>query len=117
MAHKPAGGLGSNKVVQRRAPKAEPVPQKINIHAVSTLGQAVAFKPEPLTAGRGYATPQGPSDNVAAVGVGGGRTLYGQSGMQHTHGPVRQGQPDKAPDIPGAKPGKDILKMYGPESK
>jgi len=94
MTHKPGGGIDSKQVVQRRAPKAEPVPRKVNPAAVSQLGEALAFKPEPVFVGKGYATPQGPSDNVAAVGVGGGRTLYGQSGTQTTHGPVVGHRPE-----------------------
>jgi len=108
MTHKPGGGIDSKQVVQRRAPKAEPVPRKVNPAAVSQLGEALAFKPEPVFVGKGYATPQGPSDNVAAVGVGGGRTLYGQSGTQTTHGPVVGHRPEA---------GRDILSQFGPDKK
>jgi hypothetical protein len=54
-----SGGTTSNKLVQAGAPKAEPKP--------------------------GYKPPVGPTANVAAVGVGGGRTVY-QSGSQAQHG-------------------------------
>jgi hypothetical protein len=107
MANKPAGGLGSNKVIHRNAPKAEPKPRAVNPAAVNQLGEALAFRPEPLFVGKGYATPQGPSDNVAAVGVGGGRTVM-SSGSQATHGPVVPGS-----HRPGA--GKDILSEFGPD--
>jgi hypothetical protein len=116
MPNKPAGGLGSRQVVKSRAPKVEPIPHKVSVAAVSQLGEAVAFKPEPLTAGRGYAEPQGPTSNMGQ-GPGANRVLYGQSGTQRTYGPTRGGEPDRAPDIPGTKPGKDILRDYGPESK
>ncbi len=40
--------------------------------------------PQPVHAGRGY-MPVGPTDNVKAVGVGGGRTVY-RTGVQGQHG-------------------------------
>jgi hypothetical protein len=103
MSHRPAGGLGSNKVIHRNAPKVEPRPRAVNPAAVNQLGEALAFRPEPLFVGKGYATPQGPSDNVAAVGVGGGRRVMA-SGSQATHGPVVQGH---------SPPARDILKEFG----
>jgi hypothetical protein len=56
-----------------------------------------------LVRGRGYATPKGPTDNVAAVGVGGGRDVH-PSGSQH--GLVTRQLPE----------GKDILSEFGPEA-
>jgi hypothetical protein len=105
MSHKPAGGLHSRQVVHKPQPKVEPKPQAVNPASVSQLGEALGFKPEPMFVGKGYATPQGPKDNLVS-GPGGGRVLYGQSGVQGQHGPAVPGS-----HRPGA--GKDILSEYG----
>jgi hypothetical protein len=74
--------------------------------AAAQLGQQTAYPKDELLRGRGYSgRPKGPSDNVAAVGVGGGRTIH-QSGSQHG---LKPAQP-----LPK---GHDILKDYGPEIK
>jgi hypothetical protein len=59
-----------------------------------------------LYGGRGYEPPNMISDPVAAVGVGGGRTIY-KTGTQDQHGNVAG----------SSKPsGRDILGAFGPES-
>ena len=113
------GGIGNRKVVHSRAPKAEPRPRSINPSAVAQLGALVGdhtthnprstgYKGEDLVRGKGYSGPVGPTDNVKAVGVGGGRTTY-SCGTQDQHG---------AP-TPGNAPAKnvDILSQFGPDSK
>jgi hypothetical protein len=112
-SHRPGGGIQSRQVKQTSVPKTEPVARKVNPAAADYQGQALAFKPPPLIGGRGYNPPVGPTDNVAAVGVGGGRTLYGQAGTQATHGPVAPGEADRNREAPGSR---DILREYGPES-
>src|SRR6266852_5869437 len=87
------GGITSNKLVQSKAPKAEPKPRAINPGYMATsLGGKVGTQKAitPMDAGSGYKTPKGPTDNVAAVGVGGGRTVH-HCGSQGTHGPVNPG--------------------------
>jgi hypothetical protein len=96
MAHRPGGGYESNKVVHRQAPKAEPKPHGASPAGASQLGQSVAYIKDELIRGRGYATPKGPTDNVAAVGVGGGRTIH-QSGSQHGLKPVHPLPPGRDP--------------------
>jgi hypothetical protein len=97
------GGYGMNKHRDVRAPKAEPRPRSINPSGVAQLGAHVGdkvthvpgstgYRGEPLVRGSGYSPPQGPTDNVAACGVGGGRKVYG-SGSQGTQGSVNPGQP------------------------
>jgi hypothetical protein len=87
-----------NKHRDVRAPKAEPRPRAINPSAVAQLGThlgdkvthvagSTGYRGEPLVRGSGYSPPQGPTDNVKAVGVGGGRTIY-ETSTQGTHGPV-----------------------------
>ena len=99
--HKPAGGIASRNVANVRAPKVEPRPNKMNVKGVSQIGQALgnhiteASKvlkgvAKPVYDGRGYAPPVGPTDNVSAVGVGGGRNIY-RSGFQGQHGAVNRG--------------------------
>lgn len=111
------GGIGSNKVVHRSAPKVEPRVQGVRPAHVAQIGTQLgthvtqrgtpvggAFEPRNTKA---YSPPVGPTDNVAAVGVGGGRDIH-RSGAQGQHGPVA-GQP---------KPeGRDILSEFGPESR
>jgi hypothetical protein len=98
------GGLGSRPVTHTRAPKAEPRAHAINKDAVGQIGISQFLGRDPIREGRGY-EPVGPTDNVAAVGVGGGRTVY-QSGSQHGVRPARE--------MPA---GKDILSDYGPDYK
>jgi hypothetical protein len=92
-----------NKHRDVRAPKAEPRPRAINPSAVAQLGEHVGdkithvkgstgYRGEPLVRGSGYSPPQGPTDNVAACGVGGGRKVYA-SGSQGTQGSVYPGNP------------------------
>jgi hypothetical protein len=81
------GGYRMNKHRDVRAPKAEPRARAINPGGVNMLGNHVGdhithvkgstgYRGEPLVRGSGYSPPQGPTDNVKAVGVGGGRTIY-----------------------------------------
>jgi hypothetical protein len=92
------GGLGSRPVTHARAPKAEPRPNKMSVKATSQIGQSLGNHitqgrytlsgvAKDLYAGRGYSPPVGPTDNVKAVGVGGGRSVHG-CGTQGQHGPV-----------------------------
>jgi hypothetical protein len=90
--HGSGGGHGMNKVHHRSAPKAEPKPHSINPAAVSQIGLGTFLGREALRDGKGYATPRGPTDNVAAVGVGGGRTVM-KSGSQGQHGTPDRGMP------------------------
>jgi len=112
--HQAGGGIASNKCVTSTAYKTEPDARAARPAEVDHLGQALAFKPDPLFSGPGYNPPAPPPQ---AAGPGGGRTLYGQGGTQGMHGPVAKGEPDRAPDVPATRPGKDILRDYGPESK
>jgi hypothetical protein len=86
------GGLGSRPVAHTRAPKAEPKPHSINPRAVAEIGISQYFGSSELRDGKGYAAPRGPTDNVAACGVGGGRDVH-RSGSQGTHGTVDRGMP------------------------
>ena len=97
------GGLGSRPVKHVKAPKAEPYPNKMSVKGVSQIGQAMGNHItedskilknviRPVYDGRGYAPPVGPTDNVKAAGVGGGRTIY-RTGVQGQHGAVASGEP------------------------
>jgi hypothetical protein len=101
--HRPAGGLHSRNVRHVSAPKAEPKPHGASPAGASQLGQQTAYIKDELVRGKGYANPVGPTDNVKAVGVGGGRTIH-QSGSQH--GLTTRQIPE----------GKDILSEFGPEA-
>jgi hypothetical protein len=66
-------------------------------------GGSTGYSGEELVRGKGYATPVGPTDNVKAVGVGGGRTVY-PCGTMGTHGEVNRGNPMPVGEIfPGFK--------------
>jgi hypothetical protein len=108
--HQAGGGIASNKCVSSTGYKTEPKAQAARPAEVSFLGQALAFKPDPLFSGPGYNPPEPPPQ---AAGPGGGRTLYGQGGTQGQHGPVAPGESDRNREAPGSR---DILKEYGPES-
>ena len=111
------GGIGMNKLVNVRAPKVEPRPRAVGPGGVGQLGNAQGshvtrgeesdYRGDPFYRGKGYATPVGPTDNVAACGVGGGRKVYA-SGSQGVQGNVAPGNPPPQ--------GRDILSSYGPES-
>jgi hypothetical protein len=102
MSHKPAGGLHSKNVVHHRAPKAEPKPYAKRPAGVAQIGNLVGdhvtnrdstgYKGERMDRGRGYSPPVGPTDNVAACGVGGGRTIH-SCGSQGLQGSVNPGSP------------------------
>ena len=110
------GGYGSRVHRDVRAPKVEPRPRAVHPGGVAQLGnkqgshvtrgQDSSYRGDPFYRGKGYATPQGPTDNVAAVGCGGGRKVYA-SGSQGMTGNV----------APGNAPAKnrDILSDYGPD--
>jgi hypothetical protein len=111
------GGYGSRPVRHVTAPKVEPRARGVNPSAVAQLGEHVGdkvthvkgstgYRGEPLVRGSGYSPPVGPTDNVAACGVGGGRTVM-KSGSQQQYG--SGGAPEPA--------GRDILGAFGPESK
>src|SRR5262245_2564835 len=115
------GGISGNKVVQNRGgQKVEPVTHRGNVAGVAQTGLSHAFKPEPMTQGRGYEPGPMPATgvkgtyNAATQGPGSRRTIYGR-GSQAEYGPVNRGQVNRTPDPPATAPGKDILSMYGPE--
>jgi hypothetical protein len=105
-----------NKHRDVRAPKVEPRPRAVHPGGVAQLGNKQGshvtrgedsnYRGDPFYRGKGYATPVGPTDNVAACGVGGGRKVYA-SGSQGLTGNV-------APGNPPAQRG-DILSQYGPD--
>jgi hypothetical protein len=84
---KSGGGLTMNKVSHVTAPKAEPRPHPVSLDAVSRIGSHVGVGSPPASLYNKIkaSTPIGPSDNVAAVGVGGGRQVM-RSGTQGVHG-------------------------------
>ena len=86
--HRPAGGLHSRQVTHSKAPKVEPRPHARNPAHVAQYGAHVgnhvtthggsksSYRGDPDFTRKGYSPPIGPTDNVKAVGVGGGRTIY-----------------------------------------
>ena len=82
------GGYGSRVVRHVTAPKTEPRPHARNPARVAQYGALVGdhvtnkgstgYKGDPDFTRKGYSPPVGPTDNVKAVGVGGGRTIYEQ---------------------------------------
>jgi hypothetical protein len=109
-------GIKSRNVTHRTAGKSEPKPRAISPAAVNQLGAHVGshttdgrdtrYRGEQLVRGKGYAPPVGPTDNVKAVGVGGGRTTY-HCGYQGTHGRVDAGNPTPKGELfPGFGPTK-----------
>ena len=102
-------GGGSNKLVRPSIKSGPPRTNIVSPASVDQLGQAVAFKKDPLPI---RTAPQVPMGNAVATNVGkgspgAGRTVM-KSGSQGTHGEVNPGH-SPAP--------RDILSEYGPESK
>jgi hypothetical protein len=120
------GGYNSRQVSHRHEPKTEPETHKGNPAGVAQQGMAVQFKKEPVQQGphTGYEPGKvgatgiaGATKGPAGAGPGGyGRTIY-RSGSQMQHGPVAKGETNRAPDVPGTAPGRDILSDYGPERR
>jgi hypothetical protein len=113
MKVKSGGGLTSNKLVQSKGYKQEPVANKANVASVAQQGLATQFRKEPLIQqGKGYNPSGVPATgipgkyNAAAQGPGSGRTTY-KSGSQSTYGrPVSD---------PAAGRARDILSEFGRE--
>jgi hypothetical protein len=110
------GGIGMNKHRDTRAPKSEPRARSISPGGVNMLGAmqgdhitdrkgSSGYRGEELIRSKGYMPPKGPTDNVAACGVGGGRKVYA-SGSQDQYGSGGAEKPA----------GRDILGAFGPES-
>jgi hypothetical protein len=82
------GGYGSRPVSHSHQGKSEPISHKGNPAGVGQIGLQHAFKPEPVTKGRGYEPLKGVADNTK-VGPGAGRTIY-RSGSQQPTPPARE---------------------------
>ena len=113
MKIKSGGGITSNKLVQSKGYKTEPVAHKASPAGAAQQGMAVQFRKEPLQQGSGY-TPKRMGDTGIAndrqghAGPGpggGGRTIY-KSGSQSPTPPARE--------LPA---GRDTLSEYGPERR
>jgi hypothetical protein len=109
------GGYHTKQHVDSRAPKTEPKAYAKRPAGAAGIGSFYGDHTTNRPGSSGFrgekfddSPPIGPTNNVAAVGVGGGRDIHksGSQGMQ--------GRP--APGNPPAQ-GKDILGSYGPESK
>jgi hypothetical protein len=112
MKIKSGGGINSNKVVQSRGPKVEPVAHKVNPAAAGQLGAAVQFKKPELEAGKGYQPGAVPGIGIGKAttrpdtpGPGSGRTIYGSGSQSPT------------PPATGMPAGRDTLGEYGPEKR
>jgi hypothetical protein len=94
-----------NKLVNAKAPKAEPRPKAVSPCAVDQLGNVQAKKQavEPLYIGAGYKTPQGPTNPMVNGPRGEGRSVS-RCGSQGQHGTPSRGVADWAPDVNGPPP-------------
>jgi hypothetical protein len=102
--HKPGGGMGSNKVVERSAPKAEPRARAVNPGAAGQLGQHMgnhATESGKVLKGAAQSLYAGPGlNNVGprptVEGPGGGRDVH-HCGSQATHGETVGERPEPTP--------------------
>jgi hypothetical protein len=100
------GGYGSRPVSHSREGKQEPVSHKGNEAGVGQIGLQHAFKPEPMTQGKGY-EPKGPTSNLGQ-GPGANRTIF-RSGSQQPTPPAKPMEPTRdtlseyGKDIPGRR--------------
>lgn len=102
-------GIQSRNTRHIRAPKIEPRSRAKNPAGVSQLGNHIGshvtsarggdtgYRGQSLERGQGYNPPVGPTNNVAAVGVGGGRTVY-RCGSQQAYGNPNPGNPASGGD-------------------
>jgi hypothetical protein len=99
------GGYGSDKHVEARKGKQEPVTHKANVEGVGQVGLQHAFKPKPMLEGKGYEpSKMGPTGIANATkgpqgaGPGGmGRTIY-KSGSQAPTPVAREMEPGRGFD-------------------
>jgi hypothetical protein len=77
---KSGGGLTSNKLVETRNPKAEPISHPVSMNRPSMIGASTHFVKPPLYNPVPYTTPTGPNHNFE-VGPGAGREIL-PSGTQ-----------------------------------
>jgi hypothetical protein len=105
------GGLTSNKLVQSKSGKVEPIARKANPAGAAQLGAATQFRKEPLEAGKGYQPKPMGSTGIAnaqqghsGVGPGGGgRTIY------------KSGSQSPTPEPREMPKGRDTLAEFGRE--
>jgi hypothetical protein len=108
MKIKSGGGLTSNKVVQSKHAKSEPVSRKASPAGAAQLGAATQFRKENLIGGKGYEPgPKGSTGlsgtyNPAREGPGSGRTTY------------RSGSQSQTPQANEMPKGRDTLSEFGP---
>lgn len=93
------GGLNSNKVVQSKHRKQEPISHKGSPAGISQAGVSTAFPKEPITKGKGY-EPKGPTSNLGQ-GPGANRVIHPSGSQQKTPAPKEM------------EKGRDILSEYG----
>ena len=107
------GGLTSNKLVQSKQGKVEPVSRKASPAGAAQLGAAVQFRKEPLEAGKGYNPAPVPPNGIANAQQGhegpgpggGGRTIY------------KSGSQSPTPEAREMPKGRDTLSEFGPGRK
>ena len=116
------GGYFGNKAVTKPVRAGPPRTNVVSKVAVSRLGSMIGnhttetgglpYKAEPLYPATKSQVPAGNMVAASTVkGPGGSRTIY-RTGSQARHGSTVGPQRD-VPDVPGMKPGKDILGAYG----
>jgi hypothetical protein len=93
MKAKSGGGIQSNKLVNVGVKSGPPGTNIVSPASASQLGQAVAFKRDPLPIGTGAQVPLGNelATNVGKGGPGAGRDVH-RCGSQGLHGPVNRGE-------------------------
>jgi hypothetical protein len=112
MKRNAGGGYASNKVVRSTNHKTEPKPRAASPAAVSQIGSSmgnhvmerntkVQGAAVPLYAGKGYATPKGPTE--CGAGPGAGRVIH-KTGTQSMHGPASGERPSPGRPIDGPTP-------------
>jgi hypothetical protein len=120
MARSNAGGGHGSRNVTERPVRTGAGAKAAHLGGVSQLGNKIGdhltdksstgYRGEPLYAGRGCNPTKYGNEiakNVGAGGPGKGRTLYGQSGSQGTHGATNPGNPRPVP-------AGHIIESFGP---
>lgn len=97
------GGINSNKLVQSKQKKTEPISHKGNVAGVGQIGLQHAFKPEPMTRGKGF-EPKGPTSNLGQ-GPGANRVIHPHGSQQRTP------EPREMPE------GRNTLSEFGPDRR
>jgi hypothetical protein len=89
------GGLESNKLVETRNPKSEPISHSVSMNRPSLIGASTFFKKPPLYNKVPFSTSKGPSD-MSLQGPGAGRRILPSGSQSSVKAPTPMSGPRRS---------------------